>query len=268
MKSITRDINGVHSTVEYYTGIQDFLSTQDAREYTYHASQYRTDYDIDFQGVSTYEEAVDLFEHGYSQEIEALNLPPAKNGARRPAFTASPIGFAPIVPNALKGLPNSMIDTRPRKSGARVVRLVVDVGRSGSVETYEIEEWGRQIVALCRGLEIGGQRVQIDVLASCSTYRGTICAFRLPIKRAQEPLDIKRICFPIVHPAFQRVFKFDWYDRMPNSPTVGGYGHALCYEDSATRAKYAEGILQPNEYYVGYTTDFDELKNEITQGAR
>lgn len=249
--------------LENYSSVRDFLDVLDSREYTEHAEYKRQGYQKSFQGLSTYEEALGLLVNGYTEPVKALNGIKANDSGQsiRPRYERAIVGESVIVPLALAGVPNCMLTRRQAPYKSKIVRLAIDVGRSGNVETYQIKDWGRKIVALIRGLEANGYRVEATAMATVSDWlpNEPVYAFRIPLKRASQPLDIKRLCFPLIHPAFQRVFKFDWYDRLPDSEPNWGYGSALAYQTETMRERFLPALLQPDEHYINILTDFDSL---------
>lgn len=47
-----------------------------------------------------------------------------------------------------------------------------------------------------------------------------------------QPVDLKRISFPLTHTGFFRVIGFDWYSKTPKGKYRYFYGHAIGCEDS------------------------------------
>lgn len=254
--------------VEQYESTRDFLTTLDARDYNSFAETRRKS-DKKFTGVATYDDAVNLLVNGYSTPVKEFDRAKVSSVGydMTPKFINCIAGGAVSVPRALAGVPTCMIKRVEQPQRARVVRLAIDVGRSGIVSTHDIIEWGKRIVSLVRSIERAGRRVQIDVFATCTDdfNSNRVNAFTLPIKNASQPLDLKRICFPLVHPAFQRVFKFDWYDRLPQDDVeyVWGYGHAVCYETQETQDRVVRALFGDNCHYIGFNTDIDTLAREL-----
>lgn len=255
--------------IEQYESTRDFLTTLNAREYNTFAETRRTGYEKKFAGVTSFDDAVNLFTSGYSTPVKEFNRAEVSNVGydMTPKFVNCIAGGAVSVPRALAGVPTCMIKRVEQPQRARVVRLAVDVGRAGRVSKRDIIAWGKKIVALVRSIESAGRRVQIDVFATCTHDFDAerVNAFTLPIKNASQPLDLKRICFPLVHPAFQRVFKFDWYDRLPQDDVecVWGYGHAVCYETQETQNRIVRALFGDNCHYVGFKTDIEALAREL-----
>lgn len=50
------------------------------------------------------------------------------------------------------------------------------------------------------------------------------------VKSASQPMDLKRMSFPIAHTAFFRGIGFDWYSKFPKGTYRPGYGSPICYE--------------------------------------
>ena len=81
-------------------------------------------------GTETYEEAISLFENGWGEKADEIRKDYVKFeraqerdvSYQKMRPTTSVIGFTPHVPNAIMGLPNSMIYTERQPMKAKVVR--------------------------------------------------------------------------------------------------------------------------------------------------
>lgn len=255
-------------TLEHYSNIQDFLRTQESREYTNNAQTRRRYDDPSFTGVDSYDEALDLLVHGFSKPVKALNVKASDAGyTMRPSIIPCYAGGTVNIAKALTGNPLCFSRRKNVPHKTPIVKLLIDVGRPASVTAKDVEMFGQKLVGLIKGLEQSGRRVQIDIFATvASDFDRPFKGFTLNVKKAEEVLDIKRIAFPLMHVAFQRVFKFDWYDRVPDAAFVSGYGHALYIEqrrNPSVANKLIKTITEGGYTYVNIESDIDELIKTI-----
>ena len=137
------------------------------------------------------------------------------------------VGYTPNVPNAIMGLPKSMLNSKREPKKHRVVDIFVNRSRSGMTGTDQIEYEGALILSFLDALERDGYRVNLYVgkvnwLGSKDRVTGHI----VPIKRATEPLNIKKTAFYLIHPSYLRRigFKIDEVEDQIEDATHDGYG--------------------------------------------
>ena len=72
------------------------------------------------------------------------------------------------------------------------------------------------------------------------------------IKDAAQPLDLKRVSFPMTHTAFFRVIGFDWYSKTPRGKYRSAYGHALVNEGRVNKKidEIAKTMFGENAVYI------------------
>ena len=206
------------------------------RERTKTSSRF---YDIeggDWQGCVSMEEALDLLTHGYQGAVDQMKevyKPSNTAVAKRIKFENSVAGFAPVVPLALMGVPNSMINMRQVPMKQKVLDLYVDMTAASYREAAEFIKAGKEIMSAIVALEKQGYRLN---LYSCQTYyesrggSGNADMLVMKVKSASQPLDLKRCSFSVAHPAFFRMIGFDWYSKVPGGRFRDGYGRPPYYE--------------------------------------
>ena len=180
---------------------------------------------------ATYDEAMNLLRNGYQTTVEALrNVFNANVGTgKRFRFNNNVIGFAPVVPLALMGVPNSMIDMHMTPIKAKVVDVYFDMTCRFGTTSEQIMEASKKILSAVIELERQGYRFN---LYSCTSFFNSISGdvLCIKVKSAEQPLDLKRISFSMAHTAFFRVIGFDWYSKFPIGTYRVGYGHAAYFE--------------------------------------
>lgn len=182
-----------------------------------------------FEGVENYDEALQIMNDGWAEEVKGLQATVNKVKTmtqKRIAFRNEIQGFAPIVPLAILGVPNAMINTIMKPIKSKVISVYYNMGISWGNDAEVIVKNGRKVVEAIVNLENSGYRVNLYSLQSYSDEEGSdILAVK--VKSANQPLDLKRICFPIMHAAMFRVIGFDWYSKFPKGTYRIGYGKPL-----------------------------------------
>ena len=185
-----------------------------------------------WEGVETYEEALGYMKNGYQPIVEKLKIKTKckKTGTvKRTTFSNNIVGYAPVVPLALKGVPNCMIDMRQKPIKCKVIDIYYDMTCSCSTDSEEIINAGSKLLGVLMELESQGYRFNIYAVQSYSDSK-SCDMLTVKVKNSTQPLDLKRISFPLTHTAFFRVIGFDWYSRTPRGTYRSGYGHGLSYE--------------------------------------
>lgn len=267
---LTKKYEGYTANVEIYDSVMEVV--KDCRTRAIIDSRFedmqKKSLSKDWAGVSTYDEALNLMNNGWNEEVRALQATVNKVKTierKRIAFENSIQGFAPIVPLAILGVPNAMINTTIKPIKSKVISIFYNMAISAFNSAKNIIENGRKVVEAVVRLENSGYRVNLYALQAYAESRDCdILAIK--VKSANQPLDLKRICFPIMHPAMFRVIGFDWENKFPKGKYRDGRGRPLTI---AIGEEKAQGLVreifgkeavylmatevQKNE--VGYITD-------------
>lgn len=260
--------------IERYESAMEVVEKCKSREITdssFH-DQSKAHFDS-WEGVKSYDEALDFMKNGYQPTVENMRGVFKANRAgegKRFAFQNNVQGFAPVVPLALKNVPNCMIDMRMRPIKAKVVDVYYDMTASCSTDSDDIIKAGQNILGSIIELETQGYRFN---LYACQTYstRQDCDMLVVKVKDATQPLDLKRISFPLTHTAFFRVIGFDWYSRVPGGRYRGGYGHGIAYDYNEDQLrKIAEQLFGKNAIYFSAAKilkkDKEHIKEVLTNG--
>ena len=205
-----------------------------------------------WEGVKTYDEALTFLRNGYQPTVNKLRekLKVKDPGQKRISFTNNIVGSAPIVPLAMKGVPNCMIDTRMKQIKCKVIDVYYDMTCSCGTDSDDIIANGQKMLGAILDLEHQGYRINLYAVQSYNDGSSSdILAVK--IKSSSQPLDLKRMSFPLTHTAFFRVIGFDWYSRFPKGKYRGGYGRALGYELNDREMKeFASKMFGDNAIYI------------------
>lgn len=210
------------------------------------------DYSSGWYGVKSYNEALEFMRTGYQPTVEKLktNLKVHFSGTgKRISFANDIVGYAPVVPLAMKGVPQCMINTTYKPMKAKVIDICWDLSVSCATKSEAIIEAGSKILAAIISMEQQGYRCNLYAMQGYSDS-ASADVLLVKIKDARQPLDLKRISFPLTHTAFFRVIGFDWYSKFPGGKYRCGYGYPLSVSlDADERRKLTEQLLGKNAVY-------------------
>lgn len=223
---------------ERYSNYKEFYDMVMSRQPIAHRTleQVLNDGGTNWVGVNSVEQAQDLFLNGWQQNVEQMKVAFNKEldcleHDRPRKMAASVSGFMPIVPNALLGLPNSMIDIKLTPKKSRILNFMVSIDRSCGNDVSTIIQKMTKMFAYIAMLERNGQyRCRIEVFFTAygnSSRIGTNTSASVLVKSENQLFDIKRLCFPIIHPAMLRLFMFAWNESLPldySDYKVSGFG--------------------------------------------
>lgn len=271
MKRIEDYGNGLHTIVETYKDFRELAEALDSRELVWTESDpsAREDDNPDFKRCKNYDEAREYLAHGFDEDvdemIERVNALQKTGTMMKTQRYRDVAGFQPIVPRAILGLPDSMMNQKKVRVKSKVITVVYDPGALGNVSHKKIMEFGCKFINWCLNVERKGYRVRIEYMkAFCPSWgEKENYILKVPLKSEHQPLNIKRMSFALTHAAMQRYLAWDWVERLPNSVRIGGYGASL--GGNLQRQMYLNNIkrfLNEEDVIVYYGMDLDEeLKN-------
>lgn len=189
----------------------------------------------DWDGVESYEEALDMLNNGWeSPDINkvkrSIDIAVKRSTGKRITFKNDIIGFAPVVPLALLGVPNAMINSTMKPIKSKVVNIFYDITVNCGYSAKDILNNGIKVIEAIISLEMQGYRVGLNAVQSYNDKKGSKLdcdMLVVQLKTPNQPLDIKRVMFPLCHPAMFRVIGFDWYSKFPKGVYRYGYGSDL-----------------------------------------
>lgn len=256
--------------VEEFRDFNELLRVCDERtlnSWAEYEDTARTARDDGWRGGS-YDKARELLVYGWDEKMEAIKAKletykKANTGSKAKTFS-SRVGYAPNVPNAIKGLPNSMFNTRLEAKKTKVLDVAVDLGVAARIDSGDVIDRAVEVVAKLMSLEASGYRVKISFLKTFndSDNERSYCC-KLVVKNEFQPLDIKRVAFPLGHPAMLRRIMFDWYERLPGAKRMSGYGTSMAFTTSNVRNALIKGLTNEKQFVIHYNTNLDELFQKL-----
>lgn len=193
--------------------------------------------DKEWTGVADIMEAKKMLDDGWTEKVDVVKdatrqIERQMTSLKVSGLKSDVVGFVPIVPNAIMGLPNSMLnsDVKPKKN--KVINLIYGLSYSSSVDMKEIIDMGLKVMKRVLKLEAMGYRVRLSCLQNYSDNKRLVHVMSVKVKSEDQPLDAQRVMFPMFHPAMFRVIGFGWYETLPESTYFSGYGSPLYYHMS------------------------------------
>lgn len=229
-------LNNEKFMIESYDQASDVVRDAAARPITdmqFHDQKRPGQVEKGWTGVSSYEEAVALMESGYQPSVDKLKASIKANvrgQVKRTQFYRDVCGFNPIVPLAIQGVPECMLNSRMTQIKAKVVDVYYDMTANCGVDKKEIMDAGAKVLGAIMELEMQGYRFNLYAVQSYFIGGEGCDMLVVKVKSASQPVDLKRISFPLTHTAFLRVIGFDWYSRTPKGKHRNGYGRSIGYE--------------------------------------
>lgn len=196
-----------------------------------------------FSKVESREEYIRLAKTGYKEGVEDLQKFKmlVQRFEKKTKITNDVVGHTPNVPRFILGFPKDMINTKIKNLKGRILNIYCDMSISCMVSANQIIEAGAKIVAAIKNLELSGYRVNLYAL--CSGMSGPITSgvcnmLVIKLKDASEYLNLSKISFPLIHPAFLRGLFMEWCCKSPNTEVMRGYGRALRYNYSQEKIQH------------------------------
>jgi hypothetical protein len=131
---------------------------------------------------------------------------------RTPTTFLDVAGFRPIVPVAIAGDPQCMVNNGLDATPRNTYRLAISNSVRGSVNHSAFTNRGIAICRIIDAMETAGHRVEVfadsTVTNISSAAASTRYSFSYTVKEADQPLEIDRIAFVFAHPAAHRCINF------------------------------------------------------------
>lgn len=256
--------------VEEYHSFEELLRFNRTRQHLHNEDTINSrEFDEDWMGVKSYSEAENLLRYGWDKHVPELKKYIDKtkiNGTtvKRMRTEQNVTGFAPIVSNAILGLPNSMLNTVIKPIKTKVISIMYDITTPCGFSPKTILQIGLKLMRTIIVLESKGYRVRLQAMQSYSDSKSADMLM-VRVKNENQPLDCKRIMFPLIHPGMFRAIGFAWWERCPGTKAKGGYGHFMAaeYGEKKTR-QYMKEVFGKDVKYIncGELTDLSEEQIE------
>ena len=249
---------------EHFESIYQLINTINNRPQNPHFSQKSSQCTnmSDWYGTINYNEAIKLLTEGYVEPLKKmkkainknLNLNSTGNLNRRMPRN-SVVGFVPNVPNAIRGLPESMINFHTVPQKIKAVTITYVNTQNAYVDADEFLKSGITILNLINLLEHNNIRVKLNIAFKFSKQYPEFHFATVTVKNWKDQLDLQKIAFPICHPSMLRRIGFKWLETCPFH-TSSDYGATQDVEYVIDELK-DKNFVNENEYLF----DIDICKN-------
>lgn len=207
--------------------------------------------DKNFTGTNSWEEAVNLYQYGYTDILEQVKRGVGAHIERTNPMTRRRVvtgvqGYAPHVPNSIMGLPNSMIYTESVMMKTKVVNIVYSTTENCGTEAEEFIKSGIAVLSVVNILELSGYRVNLNISFYCAKEDEEYTFGTVNVKDYREHMDIQKLCFPVAHPSMFRRMGFKWLETcvgLKNSGWARGYGSQVMFRNTPKEFKDEGSIL-------------------------
>lgn len=185
-----------------------------------------------FTGTDNFEQAENLRRKGDKKSLSMLNDYKIKfdkyiqyNNGYKIKQKNDIHGFTPIVPNAIIGLPLSMINQAREPKKVKGIDIFFNVSIRCTTSKEDIARKGATMLSLIDALERKGFRVNLKV-GSVSMKKNTVHGVVTTMKRYDEPLNIRKLAYYLVNPSCLRrtFFKLKESISELTDVTNDGYG--------------------------------------------
>ena len=228
-----------------------------------------------FTGTASFEQADNLRRKGDKKSLAMLNEYKIKfdkyiqysNGYKMKQRNDIH-GFVPIVPNAIIGLPLSMINQSMEAKKVKGIDIFYNVSIGCSTGTKDIARKGAIMLSLIDALERKGFRVNLKVGSVCMK-RNTVHGVITTMKRYDEPLNIRKLAYYLVNPSCLRRTFFKLKESIPELTDVtnSGYGTNSKFDKQRKRLKaiYGEQLRIVDSSIMENTdvSDDEQIKKPI-----
>lgn len=170
-----------------------------------------------FTGTKDFGEAVDLLVNGWDVGIKELNKKIKANKLRQQDTIKAQseigmVGYQPIVPNYIMGLPNNMLGTKMKPVKQKVINIIKNVSYNCETTQQQIYDESIKSLEIIMALERAGYRINLYTMfgsrvtnAIYARYsKNLYIIFLTKIKGANQRLNINKTAFPLCHSSFIR----------------------------------------------------------------
>tara|TARA_R110002020_G_scaffold265840_1_gene480630 strand:+ start:62 stop:919 length:858 start_codon:yes stop_codon:yes gene_type:complete len=200
---------------------------------------------------------------------ELLEIPESSDKSIQPQPIPAQAGDEVDVGLYLSGEPECMIEYQPEiiPSFGKVARIIVNLTSSCNVKAETYFQRGAAASLLVDALENCGIRCEVWGVFAYGGYgrRNNLINSHwwVPVKAADEPLEMDRLAFLLAHPATFRRLSFRLIEQLPRKQFKDNHesGYGSCME-IPTEEREADGTIYFDRQHSGYRTP-EEMQKAI-----
>ena len=210
-----RLIDNSELNVIKYDGLPDFFSALKKNRVSGRDNSSDTG-NYDFTGTHSFNEAYNLMVKGdresYDMVVKLKKMTDAlfrmDKSVKRKSVIA-PEGYQPHVPNAIKGLPNSMMSQKRVKAEKKVIDVFYNSSISWREDPENLAYRGAIMLSAIQTLETKGYSINLYLgKLSNSSRTDKLTGFVVNIKHSYQRLNVFKSSFYLVNPSFLRRISF------------------------------------------------------------
>lgn len=164
---------------------------------------------------------------------------------RRVQYFNAPVGYTPNVPNAIMGLPDSMINMRIEPKKTKILDVLYSPECSWNTKPGKLAKFGNAVLNEIVRLEKAGYRVRLSLMFGFAEERGKAHILTIPLKSERQPMDIRRMAFPMISDQMLRQIVFEWYETLPGAERILGYGLPMNALSRRRREELTQSVITP-----------------------
>lgn len=200
--------------------------------------------DEKFYGTKNYAEAETLIREGYTEILPKVKEQMAQMKKKMKADYAKVpkirpknaiIGYAANVPNAIQGIPESMINAERFTQKQKTIEITYIMSINACDSKDVLIKAGIALLSAINILENNRISVKLNV-SFCTTQSGReILMPSVALKGYAQRLDLQKLCFPLANPSMDRRIGFRWVETTPEMTERGfncGYGRSPVHNAS------------------------------------
>jgi len=226
-----------------------------------------------FTGSDSYDESVRLIRTGYVDILkdvkEKLTEITRQNKQFDSGFRPMPrnniVGYVPNVPNVIRNIPESMINTNIVPQKRKTLSVVYSIEGNCNETTDFFIKTGTILLAAINTIEKSGVQVKLSVAFMTSQQGNETTCPTVVIKNYGQRFDLQKVCFPLAHPSMLRRIGFKWLETTPQITERGfafGYGrdpNDLKLIDETFKEKFGKNTYVLNTHWIR-TNDYSVEK--------
>ncbi len=255
---------------ETFKNIYEFQNALETREVNplfkgSQSSHYDRPY---FTNVKNFEEADNYLKNGWNTQVENMTAELRKFSQKievtRTKQFKNVAGFAPCVPNAIRGVPKSMIASKTIRvpENRRTLHLVLNNCGVSKVTTEELMKCGMTVLKLANLLDKSRIRTQIDVVPKLSKVDDEFIGCAVTIKEYKQPFNLSKMAYPLAHVAMFRCHGFNYLEvqdgKLNSDWTEQGTSLSRCTSSEKNAVLKKLGFTKENGiFYI----DINDCKN-------
>lgn len=233
---------------EHFDSVQDFehvLATRKAHDFFGKRPSGRARDTSGWAGPDTWKESLELLKNGWNAPVEkiigTLKQYQKKLESEKSVRIRDRVGFAPSVPDAIKGFPISMYNTKKEVVENPTIHIMYNMTGMSSFHAIQLLENSLTVLKMIMKLESEGKHVALDIVCKSSydDYQDQYVMCSVRIKNGNQPMNLLKMAYPIANPGMFRRQGFAWLESQPEVEAYwSGYGVSLRHLDKDHKEEF------------------------------